>query len=805
MTRKWMLSAAPLALCAFGGATLAQAASAPDQSPAATENPSSTPGGTAAGSGKGLAEIIVTAQRKSESQQKAAVAVDVIGGGDLVKNSITEPTDLGFLVPALTATQGGLFMRGVGNFTTTAYADPAIAFNYDGVYIGRISDIFGYFFDLQRVEVLKGPQGTLYGRNATGGAINVLPELPKLGAYSGYLTASAGNYAAYRTEAAVNIPFGNDTAVRVSGNIVKHDGYLTDGTQDEDQKALRVQLLHRFSPDLTIRIAGDYEHVGGAGVGANYLGRYTLIPGSTQYAYTPANLPRSGGFYDPASQAFRGATLAAPVGRDLAPINDYPYQHENFYGLLAEVDYDTPIGRLIIEPEYRKSEPNTRTIALTFPADDHETDEQYSIEARLQGKRIGIFDYTIGGLYYHEKDTEVYSINQQALAQYSGPSTQYTRSVAAFARITAHLTDALRVVGGARYTDDYKTTDSVVTRLTLICLAQARRTGLCPNAPVFNLVPTLAQQTLPYPAQGGAPVAIPGTGVLDSRSDTNIALQIHNGHPTFRGAVEYDLGPRSLAYASVETGFRSGGFNTAVGYYTYNPEYITAYTLGSKNRFFNNKVQLNLEAFYWKYKDQQLQHLGVDATGAQGLFTQNIGSSVEKGVEIEARYLVTPDTVLSTDVQYLHAEYGTFIFQQLSSNGPILTGCALSAASATTEQVNCSGKPVYNSPKFTLNFGGQQTIHFGDYELIASADTQYKSKRYVGFEYLNTELAPSVWQTNAQLTFEPTAGRWSIQAYIQNIENNRYDINTNLGAVGNILASVKSAPRTFGGRVSMKF
>ena len=146
----------------------------------------------------GLGEIIVTAQRRSENSQKAGVPLSVIDGATLTSAGVTEAYKLNEITPALsiepTSTGNIIFLRGVGNFTVTPTSDPAVAFNYDGVYIGRPSSTTGVFYDLDRVEILKGPQGTLYGRNATGGAINILPAQPKYGQLSGSLSATFGSY-----------------------------------------------------------------------------------------------------------------------------------------------------------------------------------------------------------------------------------------------------------------------------------------------------------------------------------------------------------------------------------------------------------------------------------------------------------------------------------------------------------------------------------------------------------------------------------------------------------------------------------
>ena len=186
--------------------------------------------------------------------------------------------DLSRLVPALNASSAGgsntvFFLRGVGNFSVNAYSDSAIAFNYDGVYIARPSSSSGVFYDLQRVEVLKGPQGTLYGRNATGGAINVIPNRPELGRSGGEFTASYGNYNAVNAQGAVNLAFGDNFALRASGTVVRHDPYASDGYDNQREYAGRLQALIELTPDLTVRFAADYAHQGGRGTAGYYLGR----------------------------------------------------------------------------------------------------------------------------------------------------------------------------------------------------------------------------------------------------------------------------------------------------------------------------------------------------------------------------------------------------------------------------------------------------------------------------------------------------------------------------------------------------
>ena len=208
----------------------------PQSLPEANSPQGGAPNSTTPDTGEeGLKDIVVTAQRVSESAQRAPIAISVVRPEDLVQQAVTRPEDLSRVVPALVAASTGgsyttFVVRGVGNTTVNAYSDPAVAFNYDGVYIGRPSSTSGSFYDLQRVEVLKGPQGTLYGRNATGGAINVIPNRPKLNTLSADAVASYANYDTVTAQGALNVPIGDRGAFRLSGNYAAHDPYYNDGT-----------------------------------------------------------------------------------------------------------------------------------------------------------------------------------------------------------------------------------------------------------------------------------------------------------------------------------------------------------------------------------------------------------------------------------------------------------------------------------------------------------------------------------------------------------------------------------------------
>ena len=809
---------ASTALALAGGTTVAaqtaQTPSGPTSSGAASPGSSGQPG---------LGEIIVTAQRKSESSQRAAVPLDVVGGAALAAANVTQAGGLNELVPALTiqpnSTGNIIFIRGVGNFTVVAASDSAVAFNYDGVYIGRASSTTGIFYDLDRIEVLKGPQGILYGRNATGGAINALPTQPKMGQLSAYADATVGNYKTFNAEGAVNVPVSEHVALRVSATTSNHDGYLKDGTQDQKTAAVRAQIKAEVTPNLTVRLAADYDHDGGAGDSVSYYGQYVRnhavpitagpVPGTNYYTFVPSNLPAGQGVDSPASQAYREGVVFGPNGQHLNALTPYPYQRDNFYGVNSEITWNTGVGTLTVIPAWRRSHIDALETAGSFMYLNNETDEQYSLEARFAGKRVSIFDYTLGAYYFNEQIHETTALSITNTANWL-QANYNTKSYAGFGRLTANLSDRARLVGGARFTQDDKGFVYNAVGAIISCSAtNALGAPNCPTAPQIPIVASPSQLPFPFPAAPGAiPVFTkPGPpNYVVIRTGTAFDTSKSTHKVTWRGAFEFDVAPHSLAYASVETGYRSGGFSAAAGYTSFEPEYITAYTVGIKNRFLDNRIQLNLEGFLWDYTNQQVNHVGLDANGTPANYTQNVGASKIKGIEADGRVLITKTTLVSADVQYLHAYQEAYSFQAGPGNPP-LTGCNVSynAANTSPYTINCAGMQSYNSPKWTINLAAQQTIPLGDYQVVVGADTQYRSTRDIGFAYLPQQELPGEWTSNAQVRFGPVSERWFISGYIRNIEGHLIQDYSSLHPSANLLIGGTEPPRTFGVRFGVKY
>jgi iron complex outermembrane recepter protein len=779
-----------------------------------------------------LDEIIVTAQRVEESSQRAPVALDVISPEELVRQNVIRAEDLSRTSVALSATgsTGGpttvFFVRGVGNATVNAYSDPAISFNYDGVYIGRPSSTSGVFYDLQRVEVLKGPQGTLYGRNATGGAINVIPNRPEFDDTSVEFSVGYGNYDWLTGQAAVNVPLGENVAMRVAGSISNHDGFQSDGTGKQREYAGRVQLYAEPTSRLSLRLAADASHHGGSSISGFYLGKVdpTFGPmGFAAYTFTPTGFSPQQGLFDPASQALLASRFVSQVGHAGAVVDGIPFNDDDYWGVTAELNYETDAGTLTIQPAYREADLAYQFNGVFRGAFSAEKDKQTSVEARWAGDIGTMIDYLIGGIYFDESIAATARYNQQILTPYQEFTTG-TESWAGFGKVTVHATDKLSLTAAGRYTSDKKTFDGTSNVYILFCGNPAPPQDFCPNLPFIPMVET-EQEFIDFYTSRGIPITPVPLFVLPPfaggsqtapfvlRSPIVIDSGLKNDKFTYRLAAQYDITPSNMVYASFETGYHAGGFSFARGVETYAPETIKAYTLGSKNRFFGNTLQVNLEAFLWKYKNQQFSQFGYDLGNPPTtvFLTRNIGDSTIKGVDLDIDVKPTRNTLLSASVQYLDAVYDRFTYLVPNQGLPPISTCAFAPTTQTVNgvplslyQIDCSGKPAFNSPKWSFILNGEQTIPFDAFQVVLQAGTRYRSSSYSTADYLPFLQSKGNFVSDASVTFSDNDERYFLSLYVRNIENNRRQLGGNINTA-NLVVSAVEQPRTYGLRIGGKF
>lgn len=774
----------------------------------------------------GLQDIIVTAQRTEESAQKAPIAIAVVKPEELIRQNVTRAEDLSRVVPALVATASGgpntsFFIRGVGNSTANSYSDPAISFNYDGVYIGRPNSTQGFFYDLQRVEVLKGPQGTLYGRNATGGAINVLPNRPVVGENSGEVQTSYGNYNAMQGQGAVNLAIGDHGALRLAGMYTTHDGYLSDGTSDQRQFGARAQVLAELTPNLTTRIGADYSHQGGVGTGSYVYGTYALNPATNLYAFTPTpQLGAKVGVHDPRTEAFVQTRFISQAGKNSEAVGTYPGQDNAVWGITNETNWKTGAGTLTVQAAYRESDVNSLSTTSNFRGfaiDEHV--DQTTLEARFAGSAGTAVDYLVGAFLFDENIKNHSVIDQLTVLPIQDYKTG-TNSKAVFGRLAVHATDALTLTAAGRYTDDKKHMNGLSNIFVLFCGNPAPPQDFCPNVPLLPQINTAEQLAAFYALRGIRVTTVPlfalppqaggsqtAPFVLNPSIPINSTLETKKF--TYRLAADLQLTPSNLLYASYETGFHSGGFNFGRGLETYRPETIQAYTIGSKNRFLNNRLQLNVEAFYWKYKDQQIAQFGTDfSTPPVSVFyTANIGRSRIKGVDVDFEFLATRTTRISGSVQYLDNKYSSYTLFTAQPTIPNFL-CPYSPVTVNGSaqfQIDCSGKQGLFAPKWSFNVGAEQTIPLDGYKLVLQGGTRWRDDYYAATSYQPWTISKAAFQSDASITLSPDGDRWFAALFANNIENKRRITQSNLNGTLFTQSAVSTAPRTYGIRLGAKF
>ncbi|MFT3763057.1 MAG: TonB-dependent receptor [Pseudoxanthomonas sp.] len=384
-----------------------------------------------------LDSVVVTAQHKAENIQSVPIAITAVSGEKAKaegRNTVQEAIEDVPNVEFKTSNRGGgFYIRGIGSRFYDSTAPVSVFF--DGVYQSRSEVTNLGFLDIDRIEVLRGPQGTLYGRNNSGGTVNLISNAPVLGDSSGSALLQIGNYSQVTTEAAVNVPVSEIAALRIAAGSNSHDGYLSNGLQDEDSKAARAQLLLQPSPKVRFLLAADYAKNGGKGLGNVYL--------PTDSRSDPWTAPS----YDTLS--FAGNVVC---GGDGAPSCSV-YQDTENTSVRAQLDVDTAIGTVTALAAHQDFDMRYRQAFSYLYEDAHTPVTQSSAEVRLAAPADSPVSWVVGAYGLHIDNsggwTRNYSFNS-----YSETVRSINESVAVFGQATWPLGADSRLTTGARYTRD---------------------------------------------------------------------------------------------------------------------------------------------------------------------------------------------------------------------------------------------------------------------------------------------------------------------------------------------------------------
>jgi len=715
---------------------------------------------------KELEEVIVTTQHLQENLQKAAVSVTVATGDHLVMRGINDNAGLARLVPGISIAPNNAYtnynIRGITSGGVNALSDTAIAVNYNGVSLATPSSASGLYFDLERVELVNGPQGTLYGRNATAGAINVVAKRPVLGEFSASVGADAGNFDIFNGRGTVNIPLSEKTALRIAGQTINHGGYYSDGNSDQHDRAARISFLARPTSNLTLYLTGDYASTDNNGLGVTLqqacgTSFCFLADERTGLEDLMSNLPQ-----------------ARP-----ASFND-----SYFWGLTGTLEWETDAGTLTVIPAFRRHSAHTMANNASFGAiRGFDDPTQKSIEVRFASLQDRRLRYQ-AGVYALEVDVDGVG-NSETAANRSWSANFYqskTTSYAPFAQLTFSLTDTLRIVGGARYTTDKKETYS--QRFTLL----------------NTFGPDVVLPDTP-PAVG--PNVVFNLALDESRKWTST---------TYKAGLEWDVAPNSFAYLDVRSGFKAGGFFFGPpGNNSYDPEELTAYSLGIKNRFFGNRLQANFEAFLYDYTDQQLS-VNLLLNGQQVVTTQNVGQSKIKGAELTLDWLVLDDTRIGADVRWAQGDYDQLVYTQ--STGKATSGVASTSRCNVTQLApssflwDCSGLGFPNLSKWAYNVDVEQTFSLpGGGSLSGTANYRYQGERDTSLLFTAGSTAASNTYLDANIQYRAASGKWDVTAFVNNLINRQPVVRAQGTGAGNtiIYYATVGTPRTYGLRTNFRF
>lgn len=727
------------------GAPMAWAEDVPTNANQAAVAPAAAAAPAAGDAGKGLAEIVVTAERRTQNLQTVPIAATALSGAALEKKAVLRMADLQFASPSLTVSDAGLSqsinIRGIG----IASGDPSVA-NGVGYYMNGVFQppvlTQGTYYDIANVEVLRGPQGTLVGSNSTGGAVFVTSTKPELGKWGGYLQGSYGNYNATTDQGALNVPVTRTLALRFAGSYARHDPYQTDigayhNRPDRlDEQEGRISGLWKPG-DLQVLAHLEWINRDTGGYA------YTPVPGTT-YATASSSNP------------------------DTVNYNTPVYNHEK--GFLADVElrYTLPGGVVLrsltgyYHKRFRNQYDITGSSVIKDTQNQHLDSKQYTEEVNIISPTGGAVNWILGGYYAHNK------IAPTILNYTSAPTSptyiydyndKFTTGL--FGQVNVKLTDKLELQTGLRWSH--------------------------------------------YTVYETGEVAI-GYGTLfgpNGREVSNLTGTERDAKMTGKVDINYQIDHDNLAYVFVARGYKPGGVSSAA--LTFAPETVWDYEAGWKSTMLNNHLRTQLGAFYMNYHNFQFDSVNP-ADGISGVY--NVTHSTIYGFEGQVQAKIGAFD-FDSGFAYVHSHMApvTIVNERLLPGGgssALGPQCPASPScfNYTPYIGEAGGGPNLYSPTWTFNFGADYRFHVtSNSTLTPRVNYAYVGAQWANYFYVaQTDYlhAHGVW--SALLIYD--LDRWSIEGYVNNLTNNRY-VSGQWASNGN--DEFWSAPRTYGVRATVHF
>jgi iron complex outermembrane receptor protein len=687
-------------------------------------------------------EIVVTAQRRSERKQNVPVTVTVLDEKLVQEARIASVADIVQHTPGVgwtgyPASEPRVAVRGIGSSSRGASGDPSSAVFIDEIYNGRPAGIAYDNFDVARIEVLKGPQGTLFGRNVTGGAVNIVTNRPNLEAFAASVEGTYGNYNQVDLAGLVNLPLvDGKIAVRLGGGIHRHDGYAdrinasgakVGELEDKDGRSGRFQLLVEPTEKLRFHLTIDGARDRDKG------------PASRIVEYTQA----SGGFVDRFFLVpFKYKTYATLDGQ----------QDRDVWAARFRAEYDLPFATLSYLGSYKHIKYTSNydfdgaLSKITSRADQTrdleggtvEDSDLWSHELQLKSLSSSNIKW-VAGVYNYSADTlrtgSTRSYRNPAIRTESITQDASTNSWAGYADVTVPVTDTLNIFGGARYTKDNKAVHSIGA----ISVAQ----------------------------------------ILYVASPYDVSASKGWGAWSWRAGVDWHVQRHLMIYGSVSRGFKSGGFqdtpsNAQEASLSISPEFATSYEVGQRGEFFDGRLIWNNSIFYTKYDDLQTRvrdpngnALILNAFATIYGYETELSANLGRGLRVDAAY------------GYTHTRYDDF---------PVFIGAVIA---------NYKGNRLDWTPahKVTLSPSYRYDLRNGG-SVKLSVDYAHESTIYDSENNNKFNTRPPTDFVDARIIYKAPEGHWTLSVWGKNLTKEftkTYD-----GGLSGVVIASYNPPRTYG-------
>jgi iron complex outermembrane recepter protein len=694
----------------------------------------------------GLEEIVVTAQKREQNLQNVPVAVTAITADTLINRNVSTISDIPRLAPSLTITQGNvptnnsINLRGIGTVAFSTGIEPSVAVIVDDVPLLQQAQAFSGFSDIARIEVLRGPQGTLFGKNASAGALNIVSQGPSAD-WTGAITGTATTDEEYRVDGSISGPLAEGIGFRLNGFYGDREGFirnLFDGRKFNNDKSygLRGRLTIAPTERLTVDLIAAHSVSESDGTARTYRS----VPAGAAVFGTPVAptiagiTPGVGNFATsingPLFNRSKQTTVSGRITVDLGAAN-----------LISVTSYQDWRFRFIEDFDYISA--NVLGIPGGIVAQSGFHARMFTQELRISSKSAEPFSYTVGAFYSDGKTDRTFDRGPTGPVVARWNSSSGTKSYAAFGQASYAITERTHIDGGLRLNHE----DIRVSFL--------------------NSVPT----TTP-PAGNATCLAV----CAGSAGDTVVTGKV---------ALRQDLADRVMAYASFSTGYKGQGYDVSTGFAPrrianpVRPETSHAYELGFKSRLFDNRVQFNVALFHTKFKNFQAQSGQQLPDQTILVYLNNVGSVRTRGVEVE--FSAKPTNALRFDGAFSYTD--AKILQYL--NAPCFTGQSAAQGCydidgpgpGTATGQNLSGARMANSPRIKFNVGATYDVDLPSlpFNAFLQADVSYQS--VVNFDLnQNPLLKQGAYAiVNASVGIDGKEGRgFRLALFVNNLFNVHY-------------------------------